>query len=541
MNVTSKISVDLTRQNVGQRVNAVQGDGNTRYVEITLLAGGVPWTPPDGMEAAIAYMQPSGTKGLYNLLADGTAAISISGNVATVILAPQMLTVSGTVQASLVFNDQQLNRLTTFPFSVQVVSNPAYGAQKTEDYIRLQWMEDKLDEYLRKAADSGEFDGAPGPRGEVGPQGPKGDTGPAGPQGPKGDTGDTGPQGPKGDTGDKGDKGDVGPAGPAGEPGVSPTINQKAPDETGNVTLTSADVGALAVSGGDMEGTINMNGQPISGLNDPTEDTQAARKGYVDTAKAEANAYADTAVRKAAPRNILDNSDFTNLVAQAGIGGNHGTIPYAADRWILDSGTVSYAAGVGLTLNGSITQKLEFPPTGNATAFVGMASGEASIIYEDGAVTITSSGGVIKWAALYGGVYTETTKPEYQPKGYGAELAECQRYYQNLSTIDNAFDVVLNGFVSNTSTTLAVSLPGMSKMRITPTVVFSGGIVVRGNNGYSSDATYSTPYMSPNVVPRLNTLVFNKSDNSAWAGINNNTNISISLKLGSILSLSADL
>ncbi len=55
------------------------------------------------------------------------------------------------------------------------------------------------------------------------------------------------------------------------------------PDETGNVTLTAADVGALAVSGGDMEGAINMNGQPISGLNDPTEDTQAARKGYVDT------------------------------------------------------------------------------------------------------------------------------------------------------------------------------------------------------------------------------------------------------------------
>ena len=150
MNVTSKISVDLTRQNVGQRVNAVQGDGNTRYVEITLLAGGVPWTPPDGMEAAIAYMQPSGTKGMYNLLADGTSAISITGNVATVILAPKMLTVSGTVQASLVFNDSQLNRLTTFPFAVSVTSNPAAGAQKTEDYIRLQWLEDKLDEYVKK-------------------------------------------------------------------------------------------------------------------------------------------------------------------------------------------------------------------------------------------------------------------------------------------------------------------------------------------------------------------------------------------------------
>lgn len=54
------------------------------------------------------------------------------------------------------------------------------------------------------------------------------------------------------------------------------------PDSDGNVALTAANVGALAVSGGGMTGGINMNGQPISGLNDPTEDTHAARKSYVD-------------------------------------------------------------------------------------------------------------------------------------------------------------------------------------------------------------------------------------------------------------------
>lgn len=54
------------------------------------------------------------------------------------------------------------------------------------------------------------------------------------------------------------------------------------PDSDGNVTLTAANVGALAVSGGDMTGEIRMNGQPISGLNDPTDATHAARKSYVD-------------------------------------------------------------------------------------------------------------------------------------------------------------------------------------------------------------------------------------------------------------------
>lgn len=60
------------------------------------------------------------------------------------------------------------------------------------------------------------------------------------------------------------------------------TVAGISPDPAGNVPLTAADVGALAVSGGDVEGPINMNGQPISGLNDPTEESQAARKGYVD-------------------------------------------------------------------------------------------------------------------------------------------------------------------------------------------------------------------------------------------------------------------
>ena len=132
----------------------------------------------------------------------------------------------------------------------------------------------------------------------------------------------------------------------------------------------------------------------------------------------------------AAPRNWLDNSDFANLVAQAGIGGKHGSVSYAADRWKLTSGTVTYTAGTGLKLNGTITQVLEKAPTGGS-CFVGMASGTATIALNGNTITITSSGGVIKWAALYAEKYTEATKPEYQPKGYGAELAECQRYFHS--------------------------------------------------------------------------------------------------------------
>lgn len=38
----------------------------------------------------------------------------------------------------------------------------------------------------------------------------------------------------------------------------------------------------LSTSGGELTGPLNMNGNPISGLNLPTEETQAANKSYVD-------------------------------------------------------------------------------------------------------------------------------------------------------------------------------------------------------------------------------------------------------------------
>ena len=99
------------------------------------------------------------------------------------------------------------------------------------------------------------FDGEPGPQG---PQGPKGDPGPKGETGPQGPKGDPGPQGPKGDPGPQGPKGDPGPKGENGETpqigengnwyigdidtgikagGYVSTVNNKAPDETGNVNI----------------------------------------------------------------------------------------------------------------------------------------------------------------------------------------------------------------------------------------------------------------------------------------------------------------
>lgn len=64
---------------------------------------------------------------------------------------------------------------------------------------------------LKAEADSGAFDGPPGPQGDPGPAGP------AGPQGEQGPAGATGPEGPQGPAGPKGDTGEQGPEGPIGK------------------------------------------------------------------------------------------------------------------------------------------------------------------------------------------------------------------------------------------------------------------------------------------------------------------------------------
>ena len=72
--------------------------------------------------------------------------------------------------------------------------------------------------------------------------------------------------------------------------GAVSSVCNKSPDENGNVNLDAAAVGALSANGGTMNGSINMNGQSISGLNAPTAAAHAANKGYVDAAAPPASA-----------------------------------------------------------------------------------------------------------------------------------------------------------------------------------------------------------------------------------------------------------
>ena len=140
-------------------------------------------------------------------------------------------------------------------------------------------------------------------------QGPQGERGPEGPQGPKGDQGEVGPQGPKGDKGDQGNVGPEGPQGPKGDTGsagngvesVALYEGTHAPGtlDTYRMTYTNGTHtdyqvynGMDGIGSGDfmangtvpMTGALQMGGNKVTGMAEPTADTDGATKGYVDKA-----------------------------------------------------------------------------------------------------------------------------------------------------------------------------------------------------------------------------------------------------------------
>lgn len=195
--------------------------------------------------------------------------------------------------------------------------------------------------------------------------------------------------------------------------------------------------------------------------------------------------------------NLLDNSNFKNPVNQRGKAEYHGTTGYTIDRWrvptktkveVLDSyirltcttestangftqyfgaplspGTVLTAAMMendGTLHVGAIT----VPESNYATAFT-LANG-CYLRVDKEKVSFMLPGGQtvdVAWIAMYEGEYTADTLPEYQPKGYAAELAECMRYFQK-------FGGVQVPAVAHSDIAMLISPPCKTTMRSYPTL-----------------------------------------------------------------------
>lgn len=140
------------------------------------------------------------------------------------------------------------------------------------------------------------------------------------------------------------------------------------------------------------------------------------------------------------------------------------------------------------------------------------------VVYNTEAVTI-------RWAALYEGEYTAETLPEYQPKGYGAELAECQRYFWRMNNSNGWGIFALGWEQSSTNVRYIVMLP--VQMRIRPSVAYAGKFCVTIGSIDTSEVTtmsiesFSGTYIQLNVVIPTQSIV--KYRLSKLSGYNDST------------------
>lgn len=229
------------------------------------------------------------------------------------------------------------------------------------------------------------------------------------------------------------------------------TINGKTPDGAGAVQLSAADVGALG------------------------KDAQAK-----DSAKL-AGKVSEYYIQ---PRNLLDNSDFTNPVNQRGQSTYATSAAYTIDRWLLEGTACRVVSNsyVSIEANSYLVQRIQNNRVSLAKTYTLAVKDSAGNIYvgDDAGIILTDDstygfwsvklkGREIVWAALYEGVYTVETLPPYTPKGYAAELAECQRYYRKVTDSGQNW-----GFLIKVDGDLPYCLVACdAPMRATPSVVFS--------------------------------------------------------------------
>ncbi|MBQ6718902.1 MAG: CotH kinase family protein [Oscillospiraceae bacterium] len=156
MIITSKRTLDLTQMSGITVVDAVQSDQYSRNLELSLVAGDAPWVVPEGAAVQIRYSKADGKGGEYDTLPNGDIAWMIQENVLTVALAPQVLTVAGPVNLSvmLILGEKILN---TFGMIINVHPRVDAGIADSEGYYRVTGflpapVSAKKGQYIRVAA-----------------------------------------------------------------------------------------------------------------------------------------------------------------------------------------------------------------------------------------------------------------------------------------------------------------------------------------------------------------------------------------------------
>lgn len=368
------------------------------------------------------------------------------------------------------------------------------------------------------------------------------------------------PQGPQGIAGEAGITPNITVTASTGEPGTDVRVTQSGTVENPVLAFTiprgnDGHAGANGVPGKDGQGvpTGGTAGQVLRKTG--SGDYEAEWSDKAGDSERLGGLDAQYYMQGRAAHNLLDNSNFADLVAQAGLNGAHGSTAYIADRWKSASATATQQSGY-TTLStaektGRIAQQLPDVLAGKTVTAAAKVSG-SSIVYcgvyynqnsvsKSISISVSAPNGImmksgtipsdatdiefrvyiaytdgggscdVYWAALYEGAYTAETLPAYVPKGYAVELAECQRYYKEIPEQTScAFATSAQGgkYFSSSIT--------FNPMRITPTVSFKtdsdGKIGVVQGVAFVSPSEFNFAYIK-------NGCLLPTTTNAAYAGL----------------------
>lgn len=121
MNEMTPITLNLQAPNVNVIVHAKEGDRAGRFLNAKLVDGAREFIPPENAHFVVRYMKADGNGGLYDTMEDNeTPAVTLSGNIATIGIAEQALTVPGLTQMELNIYDGNATRISAFKFNMIV-------------------------------------------------------------------------------------------------------------------------------------------------------------------------------------------------------------------------------------------------------------------------------------------------------------------------------------------------------------------------------------------------------------------------------------
>ena len=235
--------------------------------------------------------------------------------------------------------------------------------------------------------------------------------------------------------------------------------------------------GSTLFINGTGEVTLIGSTDPVNFFKPPvTGGSGGVSKQYVDSG--------DMAVRAAiANRNLLDNPDFN--INQRRISGTVDTPGMLCDRWKLISGSAEVNGDGTITLNGSMSQKLENAAGTSVTATVNAGTA----VYDDSSrtFTVTASNEVIKWAKLEtGNTATAFIKPDPV-----SELNRCKRYYQRIG--GKAYAMCGTGYVvQNGSSSFIVFPLAVPIYASTSQVNLNGTIYISDQSHYGASSLACT-------------------------------------------------